>query len=200
MVGCCTVIPQADLGPCWKREGSGSTLTVRGAPRCFSSSLWHHRNERCRSLNGGAHRVPFIRAFYDLRRDAARSQLHSAVVAQIPPHVEQTKSASGGNTLGEGYLDFRTDRAFGANGMHSSPATWENEICPRPSEVQHFQRLPFRRGKSSSLLTPAALPDTISLNGIVTVNDTSPAVHDLLRTTCHLRPHGQHKAPLTIAS
>jgi hypothetical protein len=29
------------------------------------------------------------------------SQLHNAVVAQIPPQVEQTKSASGGNTLGD---------------------------------------------------------------------------------------------------
>jgi hypothetical protein len=54
----------------------------------------------------------------------------------------------------------------------------ELDAFQHPSEVQHFQRLPFRRGKSSSLLTAVTLPDTISLNEIVTLSDNSPVMRD----------------------
>lgn len=118
----------------------------------------------------GAHRVPIIRAFYDLD---LKLPVHNCTM--LRPHWYHLKRSKGNRrragTRWAKRARFQNSRALGAELGAFQHCTWGNKICPRPSEVHHFQCLPFREGKSSSLLTPATLPDTISLDEIVTVSD-----------------------------
>jgi hypothetical protein len=66
-------------------------LLVIAAPpqeRAVPRSQWRGASSSCHSR--------ILRS----RRNAACSQLHIAVAAQIPPQAEQTKSASGGEHVG----------------------------------------------------------------------------------------------------